>query len=492
VVSIADKKSKKNSRVFTCFLAFFLISACATSPKAGTGDPPSAPSASVSASTSASAEGNRTPSTDSAADTAQAEPAHYTNLWDRIRAGYRLKQMDSPLVQRHEEWFASNPAYMNRLVERAHLYLYYIVDQVEKRNMPMEIALLPAIESAYKPHALSHARAAGLWQFIPSTGKHFGLDRNWWYDGRRDVVAATGAALDYLEKLHKEFNGDWELALAAYNAGERRVLRAQEYNRRHGLPTDYAHLRRLKPETRNYVPKLLAISHIIADPSRFGLTLAAIPNEPYFAKVEIGSQIDLGIVAKLAGMNIGDLYDINPGFKRWATAPDGPHQLLVPAERRDALLAALKQLPDNKRVRWVRHRIRSGDTLSQIARHYGVSVGAIRRSNRLHSNRIRAGHNLIIPVSNRRLTAANANITRPFHRRPRSRPIPRGAVKLVHTVKRGDTLWSIARRYDVFIYQITGWNRLNRHRALHPGQHLKVYVQPDQVPPSMADATTSS
>lgn len=485
MVSIADKKSKKSLQVFACILAFSLIAACASTPKAAPGETTAAPSP--------SAEASPTPAGADDTETAQVQtdPAQFTNLWDRIRAGYKLEPMDSPLVKRHEDWFASNPAYMNRLVDRARLYLYYIVDQVEKRNMPMEIALLPAIESAYKPHALSHARAAGLWQFIPSTGKHFGLDRNWWYDGRRDVVAATGAALDYLQKLHDEFNGDWELALAAYNAGERRVLRAQEYNRRHGLPTDYVHLRRLKPETRNYVPKLIAISHIIANPQKYGLALAAIPNEPYFAKVEIGSQIDLGIVAKLAGMNIGDLYDINPGFKRWATAPDGPHQLLVPAERRDALLEALKQLPDDKRVRWVRHRIRSGDTLSGIARHYGVSVSSIRHANRLHNNRIRAGHDLIIPVSNRRLTAAYGNVTRPVPHVARSRPIPKGSVKLVHTVKSGDTLWSIARRYDVYIYQITGWNRLNRRRPLHPGQALKIYVDPDHVPPSMADATTS-
>ncbi len=400
--------------------------------------------------------------------------------------------MDSPLVERHEEWYASNPAYMKRLVERAHLYLYYIVQQVQKRHMPTEIALLPAIESAYKPHALSHARAAGLWQFIPSTGRHFGLDRNWWYDGRRDVVAATDAALDYLEKLHTEFNGDWELALAAYNAGERRILRAQEYNRRHGLPTDYAHLRRLKPETRNYVPKLLAMANIIADPEKFGLTLAPIPDEPYFAKVEIGSQIDLGVVAKLADMSIGDLYDINPGFKRWATAPDGPHELLVPAERRDALLAALKSLPDDKRVRWVRHYVRSGDTLSQIARHYRISVSAIRSTNRMHGNRIRAGQDLIIPVSNRPLTAADANITRPVVRPIRILPAPKGTVKLVHTVQPGDTLWDIARRYNVYIYQITGWNGLRRYRPLRPGQELKIYVDPNDVPPSVADAAQAN
>lgn len=495
MVPIADKKSKKFLRVFTCTLVLSLISACATGPTAS--KTPADPTASASSGSSASSTDTAVAANDDstsadANSSADAKPVHYDNLWQRIRAGYGLPQMDSPLVERHEEWYASNPAYMKRLVERAHLYLYYIVQQVQKRHMPTEIALLPAIESAYKPHALSHARAAGLWQFIPSTGRHFGLDRNWWYDGRRDVVAATDAALDYLEKLHTEFNGDWELALAAYNAGERRILRAQEYNRRHGLPTDYAHLHRLKPETRNYVPKLLAMANIIADPQKFGLTLAPIPNEPYFAKVEIGSQIDLGVVAKLADMSIGDLYDINPGFKRWATAPDGPHELLVPAERRDALLAALKSLPDNKRVRWVRHYVRQGETLSQIARHYRISVRSIRHSNRLHSNWIRAGQNLIIPVSSRRLSAFTGNLTGPVIRRPRILAAPKGTVKLVHTVRPGDTLWDIARRYNVYIYQITGWNGLRRRSPLHPGQELKIYVDPDQVPPSVADATPSN
>ena len=496
MVSVADKKSKNSLWATACALSFLLISACSTLPAGTQGSAPATASSTEAASASGTS-GNTSGDTQTAAATPGADPAdstatQYTNLWQRIRAGYGLPHMDNARVERQEEWYASNPAYMKRLVERARLYLYYIVQQVQKRHMPMEIALLPAIESAYKPHALSHARAAGLWQFIPSTGRHFGLHRNWWYDGRRDVVAATGAALDYLDKLHDDFNGDWELALAAYNAGERRILRAQEYNRRHGLPTDYSHLRHLKAETRNYVPKLIAMANIVADPQKFGLTLASIPNEPYFAKVEIASQIDLGVVAKLADMSIGDLYDINPGFKRWATSPNGPHELLVPAERRDALLAALKNLPQDKRVRWVRHHVRPGETLSAIARHYRISVDSIRHTNRMRSNWIRAGENLIIPVSNRRLSASVGNLTRPYVPPIRILARPKGTVKLVHTVQAGDTLWDIARRYNVYIYQITGWNGLRRYRPLHPGQELKIYVDPNHVPPSMADAAQSN
>ncbi|MEE8388247.1 MAG: transglycosylase SLT domain-containing protein [Acidiferrobacterales bacterium] len=410
------------------------------------------------------------------------EQLRHEQLWDRLRSGYALPDLDSPLVAKHERWYSGNPAYINRMVKRAHLYLYYIVDEVEKRGMPMEIALLPAIESAFKPHAYSRARAAGLWQFIPSTGRHYGLEHNWWYDGRRDVVKATQAALDYLEILHKAFDGNWHLALAAYNAGETRVKRAIEYNRRRGRPIDYKNLRTLKRETLNYVPKLLAISKIIARPEFYGITLASIPNEPYFSLIEVGSQIDLGIVARMADISLGDLYDINPAFKRRATAPNGPHSLLVPAERRDVILSALGKLPEKKRIRWQRHVIRPGDALSTIARRYGVTVRAIKRANRIRGTRIRAGRNLLIPISTRRLTAYHGNVTRPIKRRLRRLAAPKNGVKLVHLVRRGDTLWDIAIRYNVYIYQVTGWNGLRRRALLRPGQKLTIWVDPADSP----------
>lgn len=407
----------------------------------------------------------------------EEQPQH-EQLWDRLRAGYALADLDSPLVAKHERWYSSHPEYIDRMVKRARLYLYYIVDEVEKRKLPMEIALLPAIESAFKPHAYSRARAAGLWQFIPSTGKHFGLERNWWYDGRRDVVEATTAALDYLEELNKAFDGDWHLALAAYNAGERRVKGAIKYNYRRGRPTDYKNLRTLKPETLNYVPKLLAISKIISNPEDYDITLASIPNEPYFSRIEIGSQIDLGVAARMANISLGDLYDINPAFKRRATAPNGPHHLLVPAERREIILTALGKLPEKKRISYARHRVRHGDALSTIARRYGVGVQAIQRTNGIRGTRIRAGRNLLIPVSAQRLTARHGNVTKPVKRRVRRLAPPKKGVKLIHQVRRGDTLWGIATRYNVYIYQVTGWNGLRRRALLHPGQKLKIWVDP--------------
>lgn len=413
------------------------------------------------------------------------------NLWDRIRVDYGLAPLDSPLIERHERWFASNPAYIDRMVNRARLYLYHIVEEVEKRGVPMEIALLPAIESAYKAHAYSRARASGLWQFIPSTGRLYGLDQNWWYDGRRDVMAATGAALDYLQKLEKDFDGDWHLALAAYNAGEGRVMGARRHNARRGRPTNYTALRTLKPETLNYVPKLIAISNIIKDPAKYGIELPPIPNEPYFTQVDIGGQIDLSILARKADIPIGDLYDINPGFSRWATAPNGPYHLLVPTDHVDKVLTALAELPADQRVKYKRHRIRHGEALSLIARRYGVGVRAIKRANGLRSSRIRAGRSLLIPLSMRRITASAAgNITKPVRRKP-AKP-PRGHVAVVHKVKSGDTLWNIAVRYGVYIGQITRWNAISRRSVLRLGQNLKIWLSPDKVPGTAAIASQNS
>jgi len=198
------------------------------------------------------------------------EPREYSDIWNRIRAGYAMPRLEGRAVALHEQWFANNPEYMARMMERARMYLYYIVDEIEKRGLPTELALLPAIESAYQPYAASRARAVGLWQFIAPTGRLYGLKNNWWYDGRRDIQASTRAALDYLEKLAADFNGDWHLALAAYNAGEGRITRALEYNRRKGLPADYQNLK-VKRETRNYVPKLMAMANIVADPERYGV-----------------------------------------------------------------------------------------------------------------------------------------------------------------------------------------------------------------------------
>jgi membrane-bound lytic murein transglycosylase D len=404
-----------------------------------------------------------------------------TDLWDRIRAGYGLPALDSPYTARHEQWFASNPEYMENMVARARLYLYYIVEEVEKRGMPMEIALLPAIESAYQPHAYSRARAVGLWQFISSTGRLYGLKDNWWYDGRRDVIASTQAALDYLEKLNKEFNGDWQLTLAAYNCGEGKVARLIEQNRRRGLSTAYQDLK-LPRETKNYVPKLMAMANIVSHPEQFGLKFASIPDEPYFTQVDIGSQVDLGVIAKLTDMPVADLYQINPEYVRWITDPKGPHQLLVPTDKKDVLLAGLSTLPEEERVKWLHHEVRRGDTISHIARRYGVTIEAIKTSNQLHGNLMRVGQDLLIPVSTskvavvapatpatRRANAASGHVA--------SVNGHTGKVRITHRVRSGETLWSIARRYNVYIRELRQWNLLEAGDVLHMGQKLHIWTR---------------
>jgi membrane-bound lytic murein transglycosylase D len=400
----------------------------------------------------------------------------YADLWERIRAGYAMPVLDSPLVARHEKWFVNNPEYLDSMVARARLYLYYIVEEVEKRGMPMEIALLPAIESAYKPQAYSRARAAGLWQFIPSTGRLYGLEMNWWYDGRNDVMASTGAALDYLEKLHEQF-GDWQLALAAYNCGEGKVERLVAENKRKGLPSDYSALQKLPRETKNYVPKLMAMANIIADPAKFGLQITAIPNTEYFARVVTDDQIDLGVVARLTDMPVDELFMINPGYQRWVTDPKGPHALLVPADKKDALIEGLTKLADDERVQWARHQVRRGDTISRVAGRYNVTVESIRTANGMPSNHLTTGQNLLIPVSANKLTAvpppaviktANASVHREAGSSER--------VKILHRVRSGESLWSIAKKYKVNVHQLREWNLLETDDTLRLGQRLFIWT----------------
>ncbi len=420
------------------------------------------------------------------APAAKPSPDSYASLWHRIRSGFALPPLDNWRVKRQEQWFAENPVYMQNMLRRARLYLYYIVQEVQKRGMPTEIALLPAIESAYQPHAYSRARAVGLWQFMASTGRRYGLKTDWWYDGRSDVVASTDAALDYLEKLKNDFNGNWQLALAAYNCGEGEVQYAIDYNRRHGLPTDYSDLR-LPPETENYVPKLMAMVDIVSDPAKFGLTFPAIPNRPYFAQIKTHTQVDLSVVAKLTGKSVSTLYRINPAYIHWVTGPHGDHDLLVPAATKEAVLRGLRELPADERVRWWHHVVHRGDTLSQIARWYGVSIGAIRSSNSLRGNFLRIGQNLLIPVPMDRLARSRAHWHRPriYHAvyrryRPvrRYHPVRRGrVVRVVHRVRAGETLWSIARRYNVYVRQLRRWNLMDATAVLRLGQRLRIWVR---------------
>ena len=340
-----------------------------------------------------------------------------------------------------------------------------------ERGVPGEIVLLPVVESAFQPFAYSPGRAAGIWQFIPSTGRLFKLKQNWWYDGRRDIVASTRAAFELLQRLQRKFDGDWLLALAAYNSGGGTVSRAIRKNRKRGRPTDFWSLD-LPRETRAYVPRLLAISRIVADPQAFDVHLEPFPYEPFFAEVDIGSQLDLALAADMAGITIEELYRLNPGFNRWATDPDGPHRLLLPVAQVEGFEEELATLEPDQRLRWERHKIRQGETLGHIARRYGTTVKLLRQVNHLRGSRIRAGKHLLIPVSSKQLKhyALSAD-----QRLAKTRSTARKGQRSAYTVRPGDTLWDIARAHGVKLAKLTRWNGMAPGDMLHPGQKLVIW-----------------
>lgn len=387
------------------------------------------------------------------------------DLWQRMRNGFSSQDATRIEVSRQVASYSSNPAQVEKVFQRAAPYLGYILGEVKQRGFPTSIALLPFVESGYDPFAYSSGRAAGLWQFIPDTGKLYGLEQNWWYDGRRDIVASTQAALDHLGALHDEFSGDWELALAAYNAGSGTINAAIERNHRLGKPVDFWHLD-LPRETTEYVPRLLAIREIVRDPGRYGISLAPIEPAPAFSMVDIDGQIDLGVAASLAGMNTGDFLQLNPGFNRLSTRPDGTHQLAIPVEKLDRFVDRLDSLPDEQRTRNRHHTVQAGDTLSQVARRYGVTVASLQQANHLNGSAIRLGQDLL--VSNISSAPNQLAIL------PQQRVAQRTAPVTTHTVSKGDNLWSIARKYQVSISELQSWNRLSGKSTIHAGQKLQI------------------
>ncbi len=400
-----------------------------------------------------------------------ASPAD-KDLWQRIRNGFQLEADDRRAVQQQLDWYVRHPAYITRVFTRAKRFLPYIVAEAESRGMPLEVALLPVVESAFDPFAYSHGRAAGLWQIIPGTGKRFGLKQNWWYDGRRDPVAATHAALDYLEYLYKLLDEDWLLAVAAYNSGEGNVKRAQRKNLSRSRDTDFWSLS-LPKETEAYVPKLLAIRAVVADPESLGLTLPAIEDAPYFEEVPTDSQIDLALAADLAGLDIDELYALNAGFNRWATDPDGPHRLMVPVDAAPVLTQALADLPDRERVKWVRYKVKNGDVLSNIARKNGTTVELLRQVNGLNGSMIRAGKYLMIPTATRSLDSytksADSRLSSTMSR-------PRGVSKAQHVVKSGESFWSIGKKYGVSTRNLAKWNGMAPGDTLSVGRKLVIWT----------------
>ena len=397
------------------------------------------------------------------------------DVWARIRARFSMPGRDHPRVQFSKEWYAKRQDYLDRTIARAAPYLHYIVEEVERRNMPTELALLPFVESAFQPLSNSHASAAGIWQFIPSTARHYGLKLNWWYDGRRDIQASTTAALDYLQKLGDQFNGDWQLALAAYNAGEGTVQRAVDRNRAARKPIDYWSLK-LPKETRAYVPWLLAISEIVANPAKYNVTLTSIPNVPYLATITADSQIDLALAAELAELPLEEIHKLNPGYNRWVTDPDGPHHLLLPVEKIDSFKEKLAALPMEKRVRWTRHEVKKGESLGKIASLYGTTTELLREINKLGGNIAKARTNLLIPVQAQSLSDYVLRIAElpQINQAPQQDRLKRRGKGSTHIVRRGDTLHKVARRYGLSTQQLAVLNKITPSTKLLAGQRLMV------------------
>lgn len=399
---------------------------------------------------------------------------HQQNIWNRVRSGFSLEpQEDHRRLMSQLKWYSRNNNYLDRVVERAEPFLHLIMEEVEARGLPAELALLPIVESAFQPFAYSHGRAAGIWQFIPSTGRLYGLKQNWWYDGRRDVYASTMAALKYLENLSREFDGDWLLALAAYNSGSGTVRRAIRKNQRKNRPTDFWHLK-LPKETQAYVPKLLALKRLVANPANYDISLRCIENAPYLERVDIGSQLDLAMAADMADLDLETLYRLNPGFNRWATNPYGPHYLMVPIENADALREGLDAVPPEKRINWKRHKIRKGETLSHISDRYDISIANIKRLNNLRNNRLKVGKHLVIPVSSLKLSEYNLTA---YQRKRTLQSINRKGKRVVHIVKPGESFWEISRRYNVSSRNLARWNGMAVRDLLRAGQKLVVWTR---------------
>jgi len=393
------------------------------------------------------------------------------NIWPRIRKQLTFDIPNQKRLISQRNWYVKHPSYLNRVAKRAEPFLYYIVQELEKNNMPIELAFLPIVESAFDPFAYSHGRASGMWQFVPGTGERFGMKQNWWYDGRRDVVASTEGAIKYLKYLHKFFDGDWMLALAAYNSGEGRVRNAVRKNKRLGKATDFWSLD-LPKETRAYVPKLLALADIVKRPEDFNLSLYSIDNKTVLSQVDIKSQLDLAKAATLAGLSLAELQRLNPGFNRWATDPDGPHNLLIPNHKVTDFKSKLEQLPQKERLAWQRYKIKNGDNLGVIANKFNTDIKLIKQINNIKGTQIRAGKHLLIPVATQSL---ESYVFSQEQRLVKTQNSKRSGDKTSHIVVSGDTLWDIGQLYKVSSRSIAKWNGMAPRDVLKLGQKLVIW-----------------
>lgn len=455
------------------------------------------------------------------AEAAETTGALPTDLWQRLRDGFALTPESMPAsVTKQRDWYLRNPSYLKTVFGRAEPFIFYVTEQLAEAGLPLELALLPIVESTYDPLAYSHSHAVGLWQFIPSTGESLGLRRDRWYDGRRDVIDSTDAAITYLSKLHRRFDGDWLLALAAYNSGQGYVSKSIRRNHKAGKGTDFWSIK-LPRETRNYVPQLLALATLIRDPEKYAIELPAIANQPYFEIAEIKSQIDLGSVVELSGIELADFTRLNPAFRRALTPPQSTHNLLLPVGTAQPLRDMLATTDPKTWVPHTEYSVANGDTLSEIAARFDIPTAWLRDRNSLVTDRLQINQVLLIPQSGSSgnyLTSVKTGAQEPNYHTVRSgdslwsiakkfnTSIKRlretnklssntlqlndrlvvgsktaevkseHVRKLSYRVRRGDSLSLIASRFDVAISDITRWNKIGRSALLQPGQRLTLFI----------------
>ncbi|EIC31469.1 lytic transglycosylase [Methylomicrobium album] len=435
--------------------------------------------------------------------------AQYETVWDRLLSLYALPEINNERIDREINWYLQHPQSLISLQQRAEPYMHHILDEIEAKRIPGELALLPVVESSFVPTAYSKSAASGLWQFIPSTGQEFGLKQNSWYDGRRDVYASTKAATSYLKQLSENFNGDWLLALASYNYGKGNVRKCIERNENMDMPTDYWSLN-LPDETYHYVPKLLAVAKIFANADRYHIPLRHIPNKPYFEVVDIKAPLDLSKAAQMANTPINEFLRLNPGFSRWCTAPDGPHRLLIPVKNAPLFKKNLAEIPYYERFNstkliaeqqeeiiaeandrkpepvvakqpaarytslvptggFASYKVKRGETLTSIAKAHHTTVQNLRSANHLGKNSVNYGAVLKVPP------AAKPNGNAVMLAKS-SRPS-----ETYHTISKGDTFYNIGQRYSVSPKELASWNRITLKTALVPGRKLIIKGREQQV-----------
>ncbi|WP_417760641.1 LysM peptidoglycan-binding domain-containing protein [Shewanella sp.] len=449
----------KHYKITTALALLLLLSGCQVAPSSDVMDEPISDNSTT------------VPSVPVAVEQDVQQPAPITDVWQRLREQLNMPIPDQKLVKRYREWYIANPKHLQQISERAKPFLYLIVNDIEQRGLPMELALLPIVESAFDPFAYSPGAASGLWQFTSPMARHFGLKINWWYDGRRDVPAATDAALDMMQYLYEKTDHNWLYAIAAYNTGEGRVINAVKRNAAAGKPTDFWSLS-LPRETERYVPQLLALADVIKHASQYGIDLTPIDNSTAVAVIDIGSQLDLAKAAELADIDISELQRLNPGYNHWATAPKGPHKLVVPIDKAEQFSTALAALDPTERLNWLRYQIASGDSLLLIAKKYQTTVDIIRSVNAIKGNRIVAGEYLLIPVSLQEasdypLSAEQRVLARQSNNNSR--------YSSKYEVQSGDSLWKIARKFNVGTQQLASWNSMTTKDTLKPGKVLVVW-----------------